>query len=63
MQTLEFQIVYISSDYKIKTDLPSGESCHWLLQFVLGTLCKTAEDGDGNVGKTIRLITQDKKRT
>ena len=24
---------------------------------------KTAEDGDGNVGKTIRLITQDKKRT
>ena len=23
---------------------------------------KTAEDGDGNVGKTIRLIAQDKKR-
>ena len=28
-----------------------------------GTLSKTAEDEDGNVGKTIRLITQDKKRT
>ena len=27
------------------------------------TLSKTAEDGDGNVGKTIKLITQDKKRT
>ena len=26
-------------------------------------LSKTAEDGDGNVVKTIRLITQDKKRT
>ena len=26
-------------------------------------LSKTAEDGDGDVGKTIRLITQDKKRT
>ena len=24
---------------------------------------KTAEDGDGNVGKTIRLITEDKKGT
>ena len=24
---------------------------------------KTAEDGDGNVGKTIKLITKDKKRT
>ena len=30
---------------------------------LIGTLRKTAEDGDGNVGKTIRLITQDKKRT
>ena len=30
---------------------------------LLGTLSKTAEDGDGNVGKTIKLITQDKKRT
>ena len=29
----------------------------------LGSLSKTAEDGDGNVGKTIRLITQDKERT
>ena len=28
-----------------------------------GSFSKTAEDGDGNVGKTIRLITQDKKRT
>ena len=27
------------------------------------TLSKTAEDGDGNVGKTIKLIAQDKKRT
>ena len=26
----------------------------------LGTLNKTAQDGDGNVGKTIKLITQDK---
>ena len=24
---------------------------------------RVAEDGDDNVGKTIRLITQDKKRT
>ena len=24
---------------------------------------KTAEDGDGNIGKTIRLITEDKKQT
>ena len=30
---------------------------------ILGNLSKTAEDGDGNVGKTIRLITEDKKRT
>ena len=29
-----------------------------------GTYAKQrAEDGDGNVGKTIRLITEDKKRT
>ena len=28
---------------------------------LLGTTSKTAEDGDGNVGKTITLITQDKK--
>ena len=28
-----------------------------------GPRSKTAEDGDGNVGKTIKLITQDKKRT
>ena len=28
-----------------------------------GSFSKTAEDGDGNVGKTIRLITEDKKRT
>ena len=32
------------------------------------TLCirnlkQTAEDGDGNVGRTVRLITEDKKRT
>ena len=27
----------------------------------LGRCCKTAEDGDGNVGKTV--ITEDKKRT
>ena len=26
-------------------------------------ISKTTEDGDGNVGKTIKLITQDKKRT
>ena len=30
---------------------------------IIGNLSKTAEDGDGNVGKTIRLITEDKKRT
>ena len=29
----------------------------------LGSLSKTAEDGDGNFSKTIRLITQDKKCT
>ena len=29
----------------------------------LGNLRKTVEDGDGIVGKTIKLITQDKKRT
>ena len=29
----------------------------------LGNLRKAVEDGDGNVGKTIKLITQDKKRT
>ena len=29
----------------------------------IGSLSKTAEGGDGNVGKTIKLITQDKKRT
>ena len=29
---------------------------------VIGSLSKTAEDGDGNVGKT-RLITEEKKRT
>ena len=28
-----------------------------------GPLNKTVEDGDGNFGKTIKLITQDKKRT
>ena len=27
---------------------------------IVGNLSKTAEDGDGNVGKTIKLITQDK---
>ena len=32
-------------------------------QTSLGNLSKTVEDGDGNVGKTIKLITQDKKRT
>ena len=30
---------------------------------VIRELRKTVEDGDGNVGKTIKLITQDKKRT
>ena len=30
---------------------------------LLGSLSKTAEDGDGNVCKTVKLITQDKKRT
>ena len=29
----------------------------------ISDLSKTAEDGDGNVGKTIKLITEDKKRT
>ena len=27
---------------------------------ILGNLRKTVEDGDGNVGKTMKLITQDK---
>ena len=30
---------------------------------ILGNLRKTVEDGDGNFGKTIKLITEDKKRT
>ena len=30
---------------------------------LLGSLSKTAEYGDGNIGKTIKLITQDKRRT
>ena len=29
----------------------------------IGNLRKTGEDGDGNVGKTIKLITQEKKST
>ena len=29
----------------------------------LGTLSKTAEDSEKNVGKTVRLMTQDKKHT
>ena len=32
-----------------------------LTNSTLRTSSKTAEDGDGNVGKTIRLVTQDKK--
>ena len=39
--------------------LPPFPSCCCLL----GNLSKTAEDDDDNVGKTIRLITQDKKCT
>ena len=38
-------------------------NCASRCQGAIGTLRKTAEDGDCNVGKTIRLITQDKKRT
>ena len=30
---------------------------------VIRDLRKTVEDGDGNAGKTIKLITQNKKRT
>ena len=30
---------------------------------IIGNLSKTAEDGGGNVGKTIKLIRQEKKRT
>ena len=36
---------------------------HLEARYILGTLSKTAEDGEGNVGKTIRLITRHKKRT
>ena len=32
-------------------------------EVIEGNLRKTVEDGDSNVGKTIKLITQDKKHT
>ena len=45
-----------------------AQSCKFKKKFglhiqLLTRVSKTAEDGDGNVGKTIKLITQDKKRT
>ena len=44
----------------LSVDMVFWSLCHLP---AIGNLSKTVEDGDGNVGKTMKLITQDKKRT
>ena len=53
--------VCISAGKFPTTSITISKSIYELLQQEIGSLSKTAENGDSNVGKTIRLMTQDKK--
>ena len=62
------QILQLILQNRTKDDFvpkPTTPTYYWKLQPfpTIGNLSKTAEDEDDNVGKTIRLITQHKKRT